>query len=173
MIEQLYPGMASLQNLHPLFVHFPIAFFLGAALMEIVATFYHERFHFVATWLLYLGVFSAGVTLVSGFGAASSIASQYTLEHDAPGHDLIHVHRNWMLFASSMGACLAIYFLWVNQNQKWLHHRWGLLLGALLLSFLVSMGADRGGRLVFEFGTGVNPEILRPIEADGAEAHGP
>ncbi len=103
MIEQLFPGMAALQNLHPLYVHFPIAFFVGTAIMELAAVFHDERYHFVATWFLYLGIFAAVITLGSGFGAASSIAANDPQGHDAPIHHFIHTHRNWMLLASTFG----------------------------------------------------------------------
>ncbi len=167
MIEQLFPGMASLQNMHPLYVHFPIAFFIGAALMETVAVFYQERFHFIATWLLYMGVFAAVITLGSGFGAAGQVAAHDPLGHDSPAHDFIHVHRNWMLLSTLFSMLLAVYFLWANRRKKWANHRWGLLLGSFILAFLISLGADRGGRLVFEFGTGVNPEIIvQPTEGN-------
>lgn len=34
MVESFLPGLSALQNIHPMFVHFPIAFFLGALAME-------------------------------------------------------------------------------------------------------------------------------------------
>lgn len=169
MIEQLFPGMTALQNLHPLYVHFPIAFFVGTAVMELAAVFYDERFHFVATWFLYLGIFAAVMSLGSGFGAASSIAASDPRGSDAPGRPFISIHRNWMLLVSTFGIGLAIYYLWVNQNKKWPNHKWRLLIGTLVLSFLISMGADRGGRLVFEFGLGVNPDIIVDPSRDGGD----
>jgi len=173
MMEQLFPGMASLQNLHPLFVHFPIAFFVGAALMEFVAVFYNERFHFVATCLLYLGALSAVVTVGSGIGAENSIAANDPRGHDAPGHDFIHVHKNWMIAVTAFSILLSLYFLFVNQKGRWAAHRYGLLLGALTLSLLVSLGADRGARLVYEFGAGVNPKILKlESSPEGEHSHG-
>ncbi|MFQ5589250.1 MAG: DUF2231 domain-containing protein, partial [Nitrospiria bacterium] len=167
MIEHLFPGLSAMQNTHPLFVHFPVAFFIGAALMEAVAVFYKERFHFVATWLLYMGVFAAVITVGSGFGAAAQVAAHDPLGHDSPAHHFIHTHRNWMLLSTLFGMGLAVYFLWVNQRDKWRSHRFGLFAGSLVLALLVSMGADRGGRLVFEFGTGVNPKIIKqPTEGE-------
>ncbi len=175
MTGPLFPGLSAILNLHPLFVHFPIAFFIGSALMEIIAVFYHERFHMVATWLLYLGVFSSVLTVGSGFGAASSIAAHDPRGHDAPAHDFIHIHRNWMLTTTSFGIFQAIFCLWVNQRNKWPRHRWGLLIGSLILASLVSLGADRGARLVFEFGVGVNPEIIdqstKGEHLDGGHGH--
>jgi hypothetical protein len=37
MLETLLPGVRHLQNIHPLVVHFPIAFLTGAALLYFLA----------------------------------------------------------------------------------------------------------------------------------------
>ena len=54
MMQTLLPGLTSIQNIYPMFVHFPIALFLGTLVMESVAILVHERFHFVATCRLFL-----------------------------------------------------------------------------------------------------------------------
>lgn len=173
MIDALLPGMAALKNnLHPLLIHFPIAFFVGALIMEGAAVLRDEKFHFAATWMLYLGTFAALATLPTGFIAANIIAETDPRGHDAPGHAFIHVHRNWMVASTLIAAALSTYLFWVNQWGKWLSHRWGLLIGLMVLSAVVGLGADRGGRLVFEFGVGVDPAIIKEIpHPEGAEDH--
>lgn len=160
-METLLPGFSTIQNIHPMFVHFPIAFFLGALLMEVLAIFRHEKFHLVATWMLYLGTLSAIVTLPTGFIAANTIAATDPRGHGAPGHDFIHTHRNWMVATTAAGILLTGCLFWINKKGNWASQRRRLLLGLAVLSVLVTLGADRGGRLVFEFGTGVNPEVLK------------
>ncbi|MCG3117858.1 MAG: DUF2231 domain-containing protein [Candidatus Manganitrophus sp. SA1] len=161
-METLLPGMAALQkNIHPLLIHFPIAFFLGALAMEGLAVLRDEKFHFAATWMLYLGTLSALVALPTGFIAANIVAATDPRGHDAPGHDYIHIHRNWMVVTTAVGILLTGYLFWINQKKNWASQRWRLLLGLAVLSALVALGADRGGRLVFEFGTGVNPAVLK------------
>lgn len=161
IIETVLPGLAALQNIHPLFVHFPIAFFLGALFMEAVAVLRDQRFHLVATWMLYLGALSAVIAAATGFIAENSLAASSPLGHGAPYHDEIHVHQYWMIATTLFGILLALYLFWINRRAKWVSHRWGLLFGMLILSALVTLGADRGARLVFEFGTGVNPAVLK------------
>lgn len=172
-METLLPGMVALkENVHPLLIHFPIAFFLGALAMEGMAVFHDKRFHFVATWMLYLGTLSALIALPTGFIAANLIAATDPRGHNAPGHEFIHDHRNWMVATTLVGTALSFYLFWVNQKEKWHSQRWGLLMGLALLSALVALGADRGGRLVFEFGTGVNPEVLKEsTDEEGDHAH--
>jgi len=173
-METLFPGMAALQkNIHPLLIHFPIAFFLGALAMEGMAVLRDEKFHFAATWMLYLGTLSALVALPTGFIAANLVAATDPRGHAAPGHDFIHIHRNWMVATTAVGIFLTGYLFWINKKGNWASQRWGLLLGLAVLSVLVTLGADRGGRLVFEFGTGVNPEILKaaPEESDHGDNH--
>jgi uncharacterized membrane protein len=167
--HSLLPGLSAIQNIHPMFVHFPIAFFLGALAMELAANFVHERFHFVATWMLYLAALSAVVTATTGFLAMNQIAAA-SGGHHAPGHELIHVHQNWMVSVTTIGVLLSIYLFWINKKGKWISHRWRFLGGLLLLSMLLTLGADRGARLVYEFGRGVNPEVLK-APTEGSE-HG-
>jgi uncharacterized membrane protein len=172
IIETVLPGLAALQNIHPLFVHFPIAFFLGALFMEAVAVFRDPRLHLVATWMLYLGALSAVITGATGVIAKSALAAADPLGHGGLHHDEIHVHQYWMIATTLFGILLALYLFWINQRAKWVSHRWGLLFGMLILSVLVTLGADRGARLVFEFGTGVNPAILKETPGESrAEDH--
>jgi uncharacterized membrane protein len=169
-MDSLLPGMAILKdNIHPLLIHFPIAFFVGALMMEGMAVLRDERFHFAATWMLYLGTMSALIALPTGFIAANLIAATDPRGHSAPGHNFIHVHRDWMVATTGVGILLTFYLAWINAKGKWRSQRWGFLAGLVVLTFLVSMGADRGGRLVFEFGTGVNPDVIKVIEAPHEE----
>ncbi len=171
-MDLLFPGMAILKNnVHPLMIHFPIAFFLGALAMEGMAVVRDEKFHFVATWMLYLGTLSALIALPTGFIAADMIAATDPRGHDAPGHDFIHVHRDWMVATTLFGTVLSVYLFWINASKRWISQRWGLLLGLGVLSLLVAMGADRGGRLVFEFGTGVNPDLMKEVPHDEESEH--
>lgn len=161
MVDILFPGIGALQNLHPLFVHFPIAFFTGALLMEGIAIVYDEKCHLVATWMLYLAALTAVVTLITGFIAEYSLAAADPMGHHSPAHDPIHVHRNWMVTATFFGLSMAGYFFWINHKKRWATHYWRLFLGLILLVLVVSMGADRGARLVYEFGSGINPNLLK------------
>lgn len=171
-IKALLPGLAALPNIHPLFVHFPIAFWIGALLLEGLAVLrdekLHEKLHGVAAWMLHLGTFCAMATALTGIIAEQNIATHDPLGHHGPAHEPIHVHRNWMLMTTALGLVVSGYFCWVQRRGQWASHRKGLLAAAGLLAVMVSLGADRGAQLVYEFGTGVNANVLRvPRDAQG------
>jgi len=173
-IETLFPGLAGLSNIHPLFVHFPIAFWTGALLLEGLAVTRDERLHSTAAWFLHLGTLAALVTVPTGFAAEYAAALADPRGHHGPTHQPIHIHRAWMLVTTGVGFCVSAYFFWVDRKSVWPFHRWGLLAATAVLAALVAMGADRGARLVYEFGTGVRPALLKtPAEADNADTgHG-
>jgi uncharacterized membrane protein len=174
LIQTLFPGLAALaNNVHPLFVHFPIAFWIGAFLLETLAIFRDEKLHGVATWLLHLGTLAAIVTLPTGFIAEYAAAAHAPGAHNASGHHWIHLHRNFMVATTLIGLGVSSYFLWVNRRGIWPFHRFGLLATTALLAVSVALGADRGARLVYEFGVGVHPDRLKPpVEGDAhSDAH--
>ena len=171
-MEMLLPGVSAIQNVHPMFVHFPIAFFVGALAMEGLAVFRHEKFHTIAASLLYLGTLSAIVTVPTGFYAMNTAAETDPRGHNAPGHNFIHVHRDWMVSVTAVSILLSLYLLWIGKKKKWVSHRWGALLGLLSLSILLTLGADRGARLVYEFGTGISPNVLNLTPEENEQDHG-
>ncbi|RME75676.1 MAG: hypothetical protein D6776_02705, partial [Planctomycetota bacterium] len=102
-----------------------------------------------ARWLLWLGVLGAGAALASGWIAADRMG------HDAPGHDLVHLHRNWMFVASGLGLLSAVLASVLSKSAL------GRKLVAVLLLATVgvlTVGADRGAELVFRYGVGVRGE---------------
>lgn len=72
-----------------------------------------------------------------------------------------------------LGIVLPLCLFRINQKCKWASQRCSFLAGLILLSCLLMLGADRGARLVFEFGTGVNPEVLKvaPEGSDHGNSH--
>ncbi len=148
------PGLESMLNLHPLFVHFPIALTLVAALFVILhlAT---RRADFISmgSSLIYLAAVSAVMTTVTGYGAADSLG------HDSPGHDFVHTHRDIMLWYTALISTLAVLHGLARSNiWGWLSH-WAFKAARLLLLaaavVMLIIGTDRGGQLVFQYGMGV------------------
>lgn len=130
-------------------VHFPIAFWVAAAgaWLLAVARKRDDAWSF-GLWFHLLGLLGAAVAVGFGFWATEKMG------HDSPGHDLVHVHRDIMLWAT--GLALAVTGLgWWKRSAKL---RVPLTLMSVVLVGLLAVGADRGAELVFRFGMGVAHE---------------
>jgi uncharacterized membrane protein len=156
-MEALLPGLSSLANIHPLFVHFPIALWTTALLFWALAL-VRDRDHLwaVGRWLVYLSLLASLPSIGSGLWAAE------TLGHDSSGHDLVHIHRNWMFAASALGLATGS-LAFVSRRRGGPGPRWSLL-GMLLATVVVTMlGADRGAVLVFGHGMGAASDSPPPV----------
>ncbi len=160
-------GFESLLNVHPLFVHFPIAITILALVFEGAARLNREKFPVViATALIYSAALAAIVTVLTGFHAAG------TLGHDSPGHELVHTHREFMLFYSALIVVLALgNFIITKRAGERLASTWrkvfrpGLLVVATVVLVL---GSDVGGLLVFRHGMGVRMEAPTDVGHDNS-----
>ncbi len=161
MLETLLPGLAGIHNIHPLTVHFPIALLTVAlALQAAVVLGRREAWAGHARVCLYLGTVGALAAVGAGLLAAESLG------HDSPGHDLVHIHRNFMFATTllAMGTSLASLRMAAQPRQR----NRVVLLGLLVTWGVLTLGADRGANLVFRYGISVANE---PVPA-GGEEHG-
>lgn len=148
MIEIL-PGLKGMLNVHPLFVHFPIALWIAAMLVEALAVVRSsEDWHRTAARLLYLG------TLFGILTAATGLLAQNSVPEEGAAHDAMELHKKLMLATTSaaVGLCMFAYF----QRDRFAQTQRKLLLAGLLaLTILLTIGADRGALLVFRYATSV------------------
>lgn len=161
MIEQLLPGLASAPNLHPMAVHFPIAFWVAAtgAWLFAVAAKRDDAWRF-GRWLHLFALIGAAAAVGLGFWATEKMG------HDSPGHDRVHVHRDIMLWASAVAVVVTGLSWWPRSAKL----RVPLTLLSGVLFSLVVVGADRGAELVFRYGMGVAFEA--PPDSADPHAHG-
>ena len=173
MFATIFPGMANMENIHPMIVHFPIAFFLAFFLMECAGLLKKKpQWRYVASWLLYLGAASAVFTVMAGLLAADSV------EHNEAVHDIMEDHEHIGL--SILGLSL---FLSIWRSRRWFNYstvsnRFFLGLSAVLV-LLVSFGADLGGLMVYSHGVSVqgiqkesSEQGTLPAEHSEGHAHG-
>ena len=148
------PGLDAALNIHPLFVHFPIALTLAAIPLIFYSFFTGQEGPMnTAAMMIYLAAISAVVTAATGLMASNALG------HDTPGHDLVHTHRDIMYWYTGLITILALvnYFIRRDGAPDWVSH-WGTKAVRMVLLFsataLLIFGADRGALLVFGHGVG-------------------
>jgi len=148
VLERLFPGAAHLQNLHPLVVHFPIAFLFGATLLYFVgASSRNESITGAALWVLVLGAIGAVISAGTGLYASEGVMIAPSVR-DAL---LIH-HRNQMVAVTALTGVLTIWAAAARPLPR--RGRWAFLIGLIAMCVLIARGADYGGRLVFDYNAG-------------------
>jgi uncharacterized membrane protein len=153
-------------ELHPILVHFPIAFLLGAVVLSAYAS-WRGRLDLerVATALFLAGV---GTGLLAG---AAGLLAFFTLPatHTELAHSLMYWHLGLMVGSLLLFIAVA----WV----RW--RNWQALPGAgtqilmWLAAVVFVVGAALGGHIVYHGGTGIEGNLLRPgLHEEHHRGHG-
>jgi uncharacterized membrane protein len=157
MFETLLPGVQHLQNIHPLVVHFPIAFLVGAAFFYFLGWIFRNNTLTTAGFLLLiLGTLSAGAAVGTGlYGEEGVMVSRSVREH------LLELHEKVMLGTLGLSIVLSIWALVARPFPK--KGRWIFLFLFLVLLGIMTVGADYGARMVYDYNAGGNA-CSQPIE---------
>ncbi|HSB04888.1 MAG TPA: DUF2231 domain-containing protein [Thermodesulfobacteriota bacterium] len=157
MLETLLPGVQHLQNIHPIAVHFPIAFLMGAALFYVLAwVLNRDKLAFTGFMLLVLGTLSAAAAVGTGLYAEEGVMVSLSVrEH------LLETHEKLMLATLGMSVVLAAWALFGGLFPK--KGRLFFILLFLALLGVMSVGADYGARMVYDYNAGGNA-CSQPIE---------
>ena len=146
----MLPGLKSMLNIHPLFVHFPIAFWFGALLFEAIAIWRsNDDLHRTAVRLLYLGTLCAFAAAFTGWLAESSVEPSIEIQR------VFDIHETLMLTATSLASALSIY-CFAKRADFPANSRRILLAGLIALAIVTVIGTDRGAQLVYQFAQSVN-----------------
>jgi uncharacterized membrane protein len=142
-------------EIHPMLVHFPLAFLLGAVLLSAYAT-WRGRLDLerVAT-----GLFLAGVGL-GWVAAAAGLLAFFTLPgtHTEEAHKLLYWHLGLMAGSLLLFSAVA----WVRWRD------WDALPGVgtrfwmWLATVLFVIGAAFGGHVVYHGGAGIEEDLMKP-----------
>ncbi len=150
MIQRILPGASHLQNLHPLFVHFPIAFIYGAALLYFLAWVRaSESLQWAGLWMLALGALGAAVSLATGLYAAAGLMVSQSVRDQLLAH-----HKHLMIAASVATGVLTAWALAARPMPT--RGRYVFLAGLLAIMIAMAAGADLGGRMVYDYNAGGN-----------------
>jgi uncharacterized membrane protein len=157
MFETLLPGVQHLQNIHPLVVHFPIAFLMGAALFYGIAwVLRNSTLATTAFFILMIGVISGAAAVGTGLYAEDGVMVSVSVrEH------LLEHHEYFMLATLGLSVALAIWALISRPFPK--RGRPIFLLLFLALLVIMTLGADYGARMVYDYNAGGNA-CSQPIE---------
>ena len=156
-------GAMDLINIHPLFVHFPIAlltvcvFFYVAGLI-----FKKENLLIAGKWSLYLGTLSAAAAVWTGLLAAGSV------EHGGDTHQIMMVHQYLGITILILSTILSLWTFFSKANMP-ARGRVLFVVALLGLAAIISQQADFGGRMVFGHGVGVGKKSMMPEEGHGQE----
>ena len=163
----ILPGVGSMDNIHPLFVHFPIALFSAFLIAEFVGVvFRKEDFRCAASFTLYLGTIAALFTVAAGYYAAA------TVEHPEVVHPIMERHEHLGVTVLVLAIILSV---WRIRSQRRFSPRGQFLhiLLAFILCVVIAFGADLGGLMVYRYGVGgqaVKAERARLTSGTGDRA---
>jgi uncharacterized membrane protein len=150
VIDRILPGASHLQNLHPLFVHFPIAFIYGAALLYFLAAIRaSESLKWSAFWMLAFGAAGAAASVATGLYAGSGVMVSVSVRDQ-----LLRHHKQLMIAASAITGILIAWALAARPMPS--RGRYVFLAGLLAVMLLIGLGADFGGRMVYDYNAGGN-----------------
>jgi uncharacterized membrane protein len=157
MFETLLPGVQHLQNIHPLVVHFPIAFLVGAALLYFLSwVLRNQTLATTAFLLLIFGTLAAGAAVGTGlYGEEGVMVSRSVREH------LLEVHEELMLVTLGLSIALTAWALIAQPFPT--KTRFLFLFLLLMLVGIMTVGADFGARMVYDYNAGGNA-CSQPIE---------
>jgi len=150
MLETILPGIQHIQNIHPLTVHFPIAFLVGAVLFYGIAWIRNRTvLQSTAFYLLLAGAVSAVIAAGTGLYAKDGVMISYSVR----AH-LLEKHEWLMLTASALSIGLALWALIARPFPRRGRAFFMLLCAALLV--IMGLGADYGARMVYDYNAGGN-----------------
>lgn len=149
MFGVIMPGISSLANIHPLIVHFPIAFLFAFFVMDLLGSVFKKKnWRELATGLLYLGTISAAIAVTFGLIAESSV------EHGENVHLILERHKFFGLSVLCLSIVLSIWRFLSAERVKGVANIVFILLAGSL-NVLMMLGADLGGLMVYKYGVAV------------------
>lgn len=161
----ILPGIAAMENIHPLLVHFPIAFLSVFFVLDVAGTLANKpQWRNVAGWLLYFGAFAAIFTVLAGFIAAN------TVPHGDNVHAIMERHEHFGLSVLSLSLALAAWRVKTGALENGGANNFFLILAALMCAIMV-LGADLGGLMVYKYGVAVQAVPLSQDAGQHQHSH--
>jgi uncharacterized membrane protein len=148
-------GISSLANIHPLLVHFPIAFLSLFVVIDLIGTTAKKSdLRKFAGGLLYLGTFFAGLTVWAGFHAAE------TIPHGHNVHEIMERHEHLGISILGLSLALSAWRLRRSVEGFGIYNVLSIILAGVLI-----LGADLGGLMVYKYGVAVEAVTVSPEDS--------
>ena len=158
MFSAIMPGVSGIANIHPLVVHFPIAFLVVFLLMDVLgALFKKPSWQNLGAGLLYLGTIAAGAAVVAG------LMAEETIEHGANVHQILQRHEFLGISVLCLSAFLSLWRLLSGGIIKGPANV-VFIMFAVVLNILLIFGTDLGGMMVYKYGVGVEAVELTSMD---------
>jgi uncharacterized membrane protein len=151
-----FRGAQQLQNLHPLVVHYPIAFLTTSVPIYFLAWIIHsESLELIGLWLLGLGALAAAAAVTTGLLCNEGVMVAPSVREN------ILVYHEWsMLAVLALSIVLAGWALLARPMPR--KGRAYFMIGLVLMITVLAKGADYGGWMVFGYNAGGS--LPQPIE---------
>ena len=136
-------------NIHPVLLHFPIAFLFGFILIEALGmTFRKHGLRQVASSLLYLGAICSVATVASGLYASATVLHSHSV------HDIMEWHERAGITVSAIAIVMALWRKFGGIPRSTMAEALSMLL-SLIMGGILFLGADMGGMMVYKYGVAV------------------
>lgn len=133
-------------KLHPIFVHFPIALFVSAFLFELLSfLFKKEQWGKTAFYTYVLAVFVSPLAVQTGLWEAGRMHLK---------HPIVDLHRAFA-FLTMGSSLLSLLILWLSSKVGSKEFKIAFRIFTVLMMLFVCVTAFFGGKMVFEYGIGV------------------
>ncbi len=155
-----FEGLTKGFNIHPAFVHFPIALLPVTLFFYVFGVFFRRQSLLVAGRVcLYLSLVSVVIAVITGLRA------QDTVPHNEVIHHMMDTHQTTGLIVLGLTAALTLWSFWQAEQKPKASSLF--LLGTAVACFFVLQNGDLGSRMVYLQGAAVKPAV----SVIGVETH--
>jgi uncharacterized membrane protein len=145
-----FPGLHTLAtNVHPMIVHFPIAFLTAFCCLKLAETTKRgKNLQGIANWMLGLGALGAVGAVTTG------LIAEDTVPHGASVHEIMEWHGRIGLTIAGLTIVLLLWRIIARAHRSVMSSAFQVFL-SILIAVCLLVGADLGGLMVYQHGVGV------------------
>jgi uncharacterized membrane protein len=143
-LREALQGKPIERPIHPMLVHFPIAFYIGALGLDVFSRIgTHPSAPLAATWLIEAALIGFAAAALTGF------AERLTMARGSKIH-VVATRHMWTQYAAAAVFVVNLAVRWSGRHDARASASWIAL--DLIGVLIMTVGADIGGRMVFTIG---------------------